>query len=156
MWSSTVSFQMKSGVATLRAVSCGIFLLLQTYLICRERIANLTMCLYCLVVNRVDNLALHVFQQYYGELCQALSSSLKEVATVLYSKRLVSRKERDQALEAQRLTPMKKTYIPMQAIERRILTANSTTNYVGNFCDVLRRHHSVRSIVSRMKSRLGD
>ena len=112
-------------------------------------------CLYNLLVNQVDNLALHVFQQYYGELCQALSSSLKEVATVLYSKEFVSRQEKNQALDAQRLTPMRKAYILMQVIERRIVTANSATT-LRRFCHVLRRHHGVGSIVSRMKSRLGD
>ena len=113
------------------------------------------MCLYYLVVKQVDNLALHVFQHYYGELCQALRSSLKEVATVLYSKKFVSGQERSQALEAQGVTPMRKAYILMQVIERKIAAANSAT-MVKKFCRVLRRLHGVGAIVSRMKTRLGD
>ena len=111
------------------------------------------MFLYCLLVKRVDNLALHVFQHYYDELCQALKGSLKEVATVLYNKEFVSRQEKDQALNAQGLTPMRKAYILMQIIERRIVTANSAT-MVKKFCCVLRMHHGVGRIVSRMQSRL--
>ena len=112
-------------------------------------------CLYYLLVKRVDSLALRVFQHYYDELCQAMKNSLKEVATVLYSKKLVTRQERDQALHAQGLTPMRKTDVLMQAIARKIVAANSATP-LRKFCRVLRRHHVVGSIVSRMKARLGD
>ena len=110
-------------------------------------------CLYYLLVKQVD-LALHVFQHYYGELCQALRNSLKEVATMLYKKEFVSRQERDQVVNAQGLTTMRKAYILMQIIERRVLAANSAT-MVKKFCLVLQRHQCVGSIVSRMLSRLG-
>ena len=108
-----------------------------------------------LSVNRVENLALCVFQRYYDELCQALKSSLKEVATVLYSKRLVTKQERDQALHALELTPLRKADILMKVVEKKIDAANSAT-MLRKFCRVLRKHHGMGSIVSRMKSRLGE
>ena len=110
--------------------------------------------LYYLIVKRVDNLALDVFRHYYDELCQALRSSLKEVATVLCSKILVTRQERDQAMDSRGLTPLRKAEILMQAVERRIVTANNATP-LRKFCRVLHSHHGVGNIVSRMKLRLG-
>ena len=112
-------------------------------------------CPYYLLDKQVDNLALHVFQQYYDELCQALSSCLKEVATVLYRKELVTRQERSQAVDAQGLTPFRKADVLMQAIKRRIVSENGASP-LRNFCRVLQKHHGVGSIVSRMKLRLGD
>ena len=50
----------------------------------------------CLLAKPFHNLALRVFQWYYAELCEALSSSPKEVAAVLFSNGLVTRQESSQ------------------------------------------------------------
>ena len=102
-----------------------------------------------------DNLALHVFQRYYYELCQVLYNYCDEVAAVMYSNELVTRQERNHAMDTQGLSPFRKANILMQAIEKRIATENSATP-LRKFCHVLQRHHGVGSIVSRMKLRLGD
>ena len=110
-------------------------------------------CLYRLLA-KPYNLALRVFQPCYDELCQALSSCPEDVATVLYSKGLVTRQERSQAVDVAALTPFRKAEILLQAVERRIVSDNSSAP-LRKFCRVLRGHHDVGSIVSRMKFRLG-
>ena len=111
-------------------------------------------CLYCLLAKPIHNLALRVFQRYYDELCQALSSCPEEVASVLYSNELVTRQEKSQVVDVLVLTPFRKADILLEAIERRIVAENSAAP-LRKFCQVLRRRHGVGSIVSRMKFRLG-
>ena len=108
-----------------------------------------------LLAKPVHNLALRVFQRYYDELCQALSSYPEEVAAVLYSNELVTRQERSQAMDALGLTPFRKAEILVQAVERRIVAENSTAS-LWKFCQVLQRRHGVGSIASRIKFRLGE
>ena len=103
----------------------------------------------------VHNLALRVFQRYYAELCEALSSSPEEVAAVLYSNGLVTRQERNQVEEVLGLNEFDKADILMHAVERKIVDENSSAP-LKKFCQVLRRRHGVGSIVSRMKFRLGE
>ena len=103
----------------------------------------------------VHNLALRVFQRYYAELCEALSSSPEEVAAVLYSSELVTRQERSQAVDVGGLTPFRKADTLVQAVERKLVAENSF-GPLKKFCHVLRTRHGVGSIVSRMKSRLGE
>ena len=103
----------------------------------------------------VHNLPLHVFQRYNAELCEALSSSPEEMAVVLYSNGLVTRQERSQAVDIVGLTPFRKADILLQAIERKLVTEKSSAP-LKKFCQLLRRHHGVGSIVSRMKFRLGE
>ena len=112
-------------------------------------------CLLGLLAKPVHNFALCVFQRYYDELCQALSSSPEEVAAVLYSKELVTRQERSQAVDALGLTPFRKAEILVQAIERRLVVENSSAR-LRKFCQVLQRRHGVGSILARMKCRLGE
>ena len=112
-------------------------------------------CLFCLLAKPVHNLALRVFQRYYAELCQALSSCPKEVAAVLYSNELVTREERSQVDEVLGLTMFDKAAILVQAVERKLVAENSSAP-LKKFCQVLRRRHEVGSIVSRMKFRLGE
>ena len=100
-------------------------------------------------------MALRVFQRYYDELCQALSSCPEEMATVLYSNQLVTRQERSQAVDILGLTPFRKAEVLVQAIERRIV-ADDSSDSLKKFCQVLRRRHGVGSIVSRMRFRLGE
>ena len=96
-----------------------------------------------------------MFQHYYFELCEALSSCSKEVVAVLYSNELVTREERSQVDEVLGLTKFEKAAILVQAVERRIVAENSSAP-LKKFCQVLRRRHGVGSIVSRMKCRLGE
>ena len=112
-------------------------------------------CLFCSLANPVHNLALRVFQRYYVELCEVLSSCPEEVAAVLYSNELVTRQEKSQAVDVAGLTPFRKADILVQAVERRILADNSSAS-LKKFCQVLRRRHGADSIVSRMKFRLGE
>ena len=112
-------------------------------------------CLFCLLAKPVHNLALRVFERYYAELCEALSSSPKEVAAVLFSNGLVTRQERSQVEEVLGLTKFDKAAILVQAVERKIVAENSSAP-LKKFCQVLRRRHGVGSIVSRMKCRLGE
>ena len=107
------------------------------------------------IAKPIQNLALRVFQRYYAELCEALSSSPEEVAAVLYSNELVTRQEKSQAVDVAGLTPFRKADILMQAVERKIVAGN-TSSPLKKFCQVLRRRHDVGSIVSRMKFRLGE
>ena len=120
-----------------------------------ERLTD-TVCV-CLrsVAKPVDNLALLVFRRYYVELCQALSSCPEEVAAVLCSNGLVTRQERNQVEEVLELTEFDKADILLQAVEGGIVTANNGAPLM-KFCQVLRKHHDVGSIVSRMKCRLGE
>ena len=111
--------------------------------------------LFCLLAKPVHNLALRVLQRYYDELCQALSSCPEEVAAVLYRNELVTRHERSQAVDVLGLTPFRKAEILVEAVERRIVADNSSAP-LKRFCQVLRRRHGIGSIVSRMKSRLGE
>ena len=108
---------------------------------------------FSLLAKPVHNLALRVFQRYYAELCQALSSCPEELATVLYSNELVTRQERSQAVDVSGLTPFRKAEMLVQAVEGRIVVDNSSAP-LKKFCQVLRRRHGVGSIVSRMKFRL--
>ena len=103
----------------------------------------------------VHNLPLRVFQRYYAELCEALSSSPEEVAAVLYSNELVTRQERSQAVDIAGVTPFRKAENLVQAIERRIVADNSSAT-LKKICHVLKRRHGVGSIVSRMKFWLGE
>ena len=103
----------------------------------------------------VHNLALRVFERYYAELCEALSSSPKEVAVVLFSNGLVTRQEKSHVEEFLVLTKFEKASILAQAVERRIVT-DSSSALLKKFCQVLRRHNGVGSIISRMKCRLGE
>ena len=100
-------------------------------------------------------MALHVFQRYSNELCQALICCLNEVVPVLYNNELVTRQERSQVAEALGLTKFDKAAILVQAIERKIVAENSSAP-LNKFCHVLRRCHGVSRIVSRMKFRLGE
>ena len=72
------------------------------------------------IAKPIDNLALRVFQRYYHELCQALSSCPEEVAAVLYSHELVTMQERSQAVDTSGLTvtPFRKAEILVQAVEK--------------------------------------
>ena len=115
----------------------------------------LMVCLFCLLAKPVHNLALSVFQRYYGELCQALSSYVDEVAVVLYNKKLVTSQERNQVVEALGLTKLEKAAILVEVVERKIVAENSSAP-LKKFCQVLRKHHGVGSIVSRMKARQGE
>ena len=110
---------------------------------------------FCFLAKPVHNLALRVFQRYYGELCQALSSCPEEVAAVLYSNKLVTTQERSQAVDVMGQTPFRRAEILVQAVERRIVVDSSPAP-LRKFCQVLRRRHGVGRIVSRMKSRLGE
>ena len=111
-------------------------------------------CLFCLLAKPVHNLALRVFQRYYAELCEALSSSPEEVAAVLYSNRMITMQERIQVEEVLGLTDFDKADILMQAIERKLVAENSSAP-LKKFCQVLRRRR-MGSIVSRIKFRLGE
>ena len=112
-------------------------------------------CLFCLLAKPIHNLALRVFQRYSDELCQGLSSCPEEVTAVLYSNELVTRQERKRIEEDQRVTKFEKATILLQAIEKRIVAENSSVP-LKKFCQLLRRHHGVGSIVSRMKFQLGE
>ena len=98
-------------------------------------------CLFCSLAKPVRNLALRVFQQYYAELCEALSSSPEEVAAVL-------REERSQVEEILGPTKFEKASMLVQAVERKIAADNSSAP-LKKFCQVLRRRHGMASIVSR-------
>ena len=112
-------------------------------------------CLFCLLAKPVHNLPLRVFQRYYAELCEALSSCPEEVAGVLYSNGLVTRQERNQVEEVLGLTKLEKATLLVQAVERKIVVENSSAT-LKKICQVLRRCHGVGSIISRMKFRLGE
>ena len=109
---------------------------------------------FCLLAKPVYNLALRVFQRYSDELCQALTGCPEEVAAVLYSNELVTGPERNQVEDVLGLTEFEKAVTLVQSIERRIVADNSSAS-LKRFCQVLKRHHGVGSIVSRMKFRLG-
>ena len=111
-------------------------------------------CLFCSTAKPVHNLALLVFQRYFIELCQLLSSSLDEVAAVLYSNKLVTKQEISQLEKSLELTRFEKAALLMQAVERRIVAESSPVT-MNKFCQVLRKHHCVGKVVSRMKVRLG-
>ena len=112
--------------------------------------------LYCLLVAKpLGNLALRVFQRYYGDLSQALSSCPEEAAAILYSNELLTMQERSQAVDTLGLTPFRKAEILVQAIERRIVAGNGAAP-LRKFCRVLRTRRGVGSVVSRMKFRLGE
>ena len=110
---------------------------------------------FCLLAKSVHSLALRVFQRYYAELCEALSSCPEEVAAVLYSNELVTRQERSQVEEVQTLTKFEKASILVRAVERKIAAENSSAP-LKKFCQVLRKCRGVGSILSRMKFRLGE
>ena len=74
---------------------------------------------------------------------------------VLYSNGLVTREERSQVEEVLVLTKLEKASMLVQAVERRIVAEDSSAP-LKKFCHMLRRHHGVGSIVSRMKCRLGE
>ena len=112
-------------------------------------------CLFCLLAKPIHNLALRVFQRYNAELCEALSSSPEEVAAVLCNNDLVTRQERSQVVDVVGVTKFRKVDILVQAVERKLVAENSSVP-LKKFCQVLRRHHGVGSIVSRMKFRLGE
>ena len=117
---------------------------------------TLTECTYVVSMAKpVHNLAVRVFQRYYNELCQALSNCPEEVAVVLYSNELVTRQERDTAVDTLGLTPYRKAETLVRAVEGRIVADNGSAPLV-RFCRVLRGHRDVGSIASRMKFRLGE
>ena len=127
---------------------------------CRKLVDDAQACylmarLYCLLANPVYNLAVCVFQRYYHELCQALSTSPEEVAEVLYRNEMLSVEERSQVVDVQTQIPLNKGLVLLQAVERRIITEKSAAP-LRKFCRVLQRHHDVGSILSRMKFRLGE
>ena len=103
----------------------------------------------------VHNLALRIFQRYYDDLFQVLSSSPEEVASILYSNDLLSRQEKNEVVDTLGLSPFRKAQLLLQAVEGKIVTENSEAT-LRKFCHVLRRHHGVRSVVARMRFRLGD
>ena len=119
-----------------------------------RKLANLRACLLCSLAKPVHNLALRVFERYYAELCQALSSSPKEVAAVLFINGLVTREDRSQVEEILVLTKFEKAAVLVQAVERKIVAEHSSAP-LKKFCQVLRGRHGVGSVVSRMKLRLG-
>ena len=96
-----------------------------------------------------------MFQRYYHELCQALSSCPEEVAAVLYSNALLTMEERSQVVDVQTHIPFKKAVVLVQAVEKRIIAEESAAP-LKKFCRVLQRRHGVGSILSRMKFRLGE
>ena len=117
-----------------------------------------TLYIYVLLIAKpIYNLALRVFQRYYHELCQALSSCPEEVAAVLYNNELVTMQEKSQAVDTSELTvtPFRKAEVLVQAVERRIVVENNAAP-LRTFCRVLHRRHGVGSIVSRIKFRLGE
>ena len=83
-------------------------------------------CVFCLLAEPVHNLSLRVFQRYYAELCEAMSSSPKEVAAVLYSNGLITRQDKNQVEEVLGLTEFDKADILMHAVERKIVAENSS------------------------------
>ena len=115
--------------------------------------------LFCSIAKPADNLALRVFQRYYAELSEALSSCTDEVAAKLYSAQLVTMQERSQAVEPLGFTSLRKAEILIEAVERRIVVENSPAQ-LRTFCQTLERCSErcpgVVSIVSRLKSRLGE
>ena len=84
-----------------------------------------------------------------------LSSCLDEVAAILYNNELMTRQERSQVVEVLALTKFEKAAILVQAIEKRIVAENSSAP-LKKFSQMLRKHHSVGTIVSRMEVRLGE
>ena len=127
-----------------------------------RRLVTCTLIMACLfylllglLAKPIHNLALRVFQQYYVELCEALTSSLEKVAVALYSNGLVTRQERNQVDEVLGLTDFDKADILMHAVGRKIVAENGSAP-LKKFCHVLRRHHGVGSIVSRMKFWLSE
>ena len=111
-------------------------------------------CPSCLLAKPVHNLAARVFQRYYAELCEALSSDPEKVVVTLYSNGLVTRQERSQVEEVTVLTKFNKAAILVHAVERNIVAENSSAP-LKKFCQLLKTHHGVGSIVSRMKFELG-
>ena len=96
-----------------------------------------------------------MFQRYYHELCEALSGCPEQIAEVLYSNELVTRQERNRAVDTLGYTSYTKAETLVRAVEGRIVTENSA-DPLRKFCQVLRRHCEVGGIVSRMKFRLGE
>ena len=58
-----------------------------------ETVTYTTSVFNLLIAKPVNNLALRVFQRYYHELCEALSSCPEQVAGVLYSNELAGEKQ---------------------------------------------------------------
>ena len=103
----------------------------------------------------VYNLAWLVFQRYYHELCQALSSCPEDVAEVLHNKALLTKEERSQVVDVRTQIPLEKALVLVQAIEKRIVAENSAAP-LWQFCRALQESHGVGSILSRMKDQLGE
>ena len=103
----------------------------------------------------VDNLALQVFRRYYAELNRSLSGCPEEVALELYSAGLITTQEKSQAVGTLGLSPLRKTDIVMESVERRIVAENSAAP-LREFCHLLRRRYGVDRILARMKLRLGE
>ena len=107
------------------------------------------------IAEAFDSLPLQVFQRYHAELSKALRDSPDEVAAELYSAELITMQDKSQALDTPGLTLFRKVDSLMEAVERRIVTENSTAP-LRKFCRVFQRRYGIDSILARMKLRLGE
>ena len=109
----------------------------------------------CLISAKpVGNLALRVFQHYYAELCAALSVEPHQMARIMFSKELISEETKRRVVEM-RDPYLDKADVLVQAIYKRIEAENSS-KILMSFCQLLKRHPVLGSIVGRMKVRLGE
>ena len=83
-----------------------------------------------------------VFQRYCAELSRALSGCTDELASELYSARLITKQEKSLAVDAQGLTQFRKADSLMEAIERRIVTENNPAP-LRKFCRLLQKGYAV-------------
>ena len=113
-------------------------------------------CVYLFfIAETFDNLALRVFRRYHAELSRTLRDSPDEVAAELYSAELITMEDKSQALDTPGLNLFRKVDSLMEAVERGIITENSTAP-LRKFCHVFQRRYGIDSILARMKLRLGE
>ena len=96
-----------------------------------------------------------MFRRYYDELSEALSGCPEAVAAKLYSAGLITTQEKSQALGTLGFSPFRKATILLDAVESRVVAANSAAR-LREFCHLLRRRYGIDSILARMKLRLGE
>ena len=108
----------------------------------------------------IQELALKVFQHYYAELCEALSSDPHQIAREMFSAMLISQQTRTQVLMMRGLTRgltscKWQADILIDAIGAKIATENSFEPLLV-FCKVMKKYPAVKSIAARLKARIGE
>ena len=94
-----------------------------------------------------------VLCHYYDRLAHGVRDPVS-LASKLYSMRLLSRKERDQVISPQNVTPLCRTMTLLRAVEARIAAKESAKPLLA-FCQALENIPRLCVLAEEMKKELG-